>query len=66
MDKAERDMRRMEGIIHSMTKEERRKPDIKATPSAGLPLAHGCSGAGDVNRLLNQFGQMGITMKKLQ
>ena len=28
MDKAERDMRRMQGIIHAMTPAEREKPEL--------------------------------------
>jgi signal recognition particle subunit SRP54 len=66
MDRAERDMRRMEGIICSMTPLERRKPDVlKATRKRRI-----ASGAGvqvqDVNRLLNQFEQMRDMMKKMK
>ncbi len=66
MDRAERDMRRMEGIICSMTPLERRKPDLlKATRKRRI-----ASGAGvqvqDVNRLLNQFEQMRDMMKKMK
>ena len=40
MDKAERDMRRMQGIIHAMTPAERHKPElIKAPASAASPPA---------------------------
>ena len=66
MDRAERDMRRMEGIICSMTPLERRKPDLlKATRKRRI-----ASGAGvqvqEVNRLLNQFEQMRDMMKKMK
>jgi signal recognition particle subunit SRP54 len=66
MDRAERDMRRMQGIIHSMTPQERSKPElIKASrkrriaTGAGVPVQ-------EVNRLLNQFSQMQAMMKKMQ
>ena len=66
MDRAERDVRRMEGIIRSMTPLERRKPElIKASRKRRI-----ASGAGvqvqEVNRLLNQFGQMQGMMKKMK
>ncbi len=66
VDRAERDVRRMEGMICSMTPLERRKPDlIKATRKRRI-----ASGAGvqvqDVNRMLNQFEQMRDMMKKMR
>ena len=66
MDRAERDMRRMEGIICSMTPLERRKPELlKATRKRRV-----ANGAGvqvqDVNRLLNQYEQMRDMMKKMK
>ena len=66
MDRAERDVRRMEGIINSMTPKERRKPELlKATRKRRV-----ASGAGvqvqEVNRLLNQFEQMRDVMKKMK
>ena len=66
MDRAERDMRRMEGIICSMTALERRKPDLlKATRKRRV-----ANGAGvqvqEVNRLLTQFEQMRDMMKKMK
>ena len=66
MDKAERDVKRMEGIICSMTALERRKPElIKASRKRRI-----ASGAGvhvqEVNRLLNQFEQMQGMMKKMK
>ena len=66
MDKAERDMRRMEGIINSMTPLERRKPDLlkakrkfRVAKGAGVQVQ-------DVNRLLNQYEQMRDMMKKMR
>ena len=66
MDRAERDVRRMEGIICSMTALERRKPDLlKATRKRRV-----ADGAGvqvqDVNRLLKQFEQMRDMLKKMK
>jgi signal recognition particle subunit SRP54 len=66
MDKAERDIKRKEGIICSMTPLERRKPElIKATRKRRI-----AGGAGvhvqEVNRLLNEFEQMQGMMKKMK
>jgi signal recognition particle subunit SRP54 len=66
IDRAERDVRRMEGIICSMTPLERRKPDIiKATRKRRI-----ANGAGvhvqEVNRMLKQFEQMRDMMKKMK
>ncbi|MET0509517.1 MAG: signal recognition particle protein [Burkholderiaceae bacterium] len=66
LDKAEREMRRMQGIIHSMTPAERSRPEqLKASRKRRI-----ASGAGvrvqEVNRLLSQFDQMQAMMKKLQ
>ena len=65
MGKAERDVKRMEGIINSMTPGERAKPElIKASrkrriaAGAGVPVQ-------EVNRLLKQFDQMQGVMKTL-
>ena len=66
MDRAERDMRRMSGIIHSMTPLERRKPDlIKATRKKRIATGAGVQ-VQDVNRLLKQFEQMRDMMKKMK
>ncbi|ACR27689.1 signal recognition particle protein [Burkholderia glumae] len=66
MGHAEKQIRRMEGIINSMTPAERAKPDlIKATrkrriaAGAGVPVQ-------EVNRMLNQYDQMRTMMKKLK
>jgi len=66
MDRAERDMRRMEGIICSMTPHERRKPDVlKATRKRRIAAGAGVH-VQEVNRLLNQFEQMRDMMKKMK
>ncbi len=70
MDRAEKDMRRMEGILNAMTAKERRQPSLlmdgKSKASRKRRIA---TGAGvqiqDVNRLLNQFDQMQTMMKKM-
>ncbi|MEN9762130.1 MAG: p48 [Pseudomonadota bacterium] len=66
MNQAQKQMRRMQGIICSMTPAERSKPElIKASrkrriaAGAGVPVQ-------DVNRLLNQFEQMQSMMKKMR
>jgi signal recognition particle subunit SRP54 len=66
MGRAERDMKRKEGIICSMTARERSRPDIiKATRKKRI-----ADGAGvqvqEVNRLLKEFEQMQGMMKKMQ
>ena len=66
LDKAERDVRRMEGIINSMTPLERRKPDlIKASRKRRIAAGAGVQ-VQEVNRLLNQFDQMQTMMKKMR
>ncbi len=66
MGKAEREVKRMEGIINSMTRAERTRPElIKASrkrriaTGAGVPVQ-------EVNRLLKQFDQMQGMMKTMQ
>jgi signal recognition particle subunit SRP54 len=66
MDRAEREMRRMEGIIRSMTPLERRKPDLlKASRKRRIAAGAGVH-VQEVNRLLNQFEQMQGMMKKMK
>jgi signal recognition particle subunit SRP54 len=66
MDKAERDVKRMEGIICSMTALERRKPElIKASRKRRIAAGAGVH-VQEVNRLLNQFDQMQGMMKKMK
>lgn len=65
MDKAEREIRRKEGIICSMTAKERKPEIIKATRKKRI-----ADGAGvqvqEVNRLLKEFEQMQEMMKKMK
>ncbi len=66
MDKAERDVKRMEGIICSMTALERRKPElIKASRKRRIAAGAGVH-VQEVNRLLNQYDQMQGMMKKMK
>ena len=63
---AEKQMRRTEGIINSMTLQERRKPEIiKATRKRRIAAGAGVQ-VQDVNRLLKQFEDMQTMMKKMQ
>ena len=66
MDRAERDVRRMEGIICSMTPLERRKPELlKASRKRRIAVGAGVQ-VQEVNRLLNQFEQVQGMMKKMK
>ncbi len=66
MGKAETDLRRMQGIIHSMTPGERAKPElIKASRKRRIAAGAGVQ-VQDVNRLLSQFDQMQSMVKKMQ
>jgi signal recognition particle subunit SRP54 len=66
MGRAEKDMRRMQGIIHSMTPAERAKPEqIKASRKRRIAAGAGVQ-VQDVNRLLSQFEQMQGMVKKMQ
>jgi signal recognition particle subunit SRP54 len=66
MQKAERDIRRKEGIICAMTPFERRKPEIiKATRKRRIAAGAGVQ-VQEVNRLLNEFEQMQTMMKKMK
>jgi len=62
----EKQLRRVEGIINSMTPAERMRPEIlkasrkkRIAAGAGVPVQ-------EVNRVLNQFEQMQEMMKKMQ
>lgn len=60
----EKSVGRMEGIINSMTPEERRKPElIKASRKRRIAAGAGVQ-VQEVNRLLNQFEQTQTMMKK--
>ncbi len=66
MDKAEREVRRKEGIICSMTAKERAKPElIKATRKKRIAMGAGVQ-VQEVNRLLKEFEQMQDMMKKMK
>ncbi len=71
MDRAERDMKRMEGILRAMTAKERAQPallmDGKSKASRKKRIAQGAGvQIQEVNRLLNQFDQMQQMMKKMK
>ena len=64
-DEAEKNMRRTEYIISSMTKAERSNPDI-LNPSRKNRIARGAGvDIADVNRLVKQFEQMKKMMKQM-
>jgi signal recognition particle subunit SRP54 len=63
-DVAEKEFRRLEAIINSMTRQERRFPAvIKGSRKRRIAVGSG-TGVPDVNRLLKQFTQMQKMMKK--
>ncbi|MGL4308438.1 signal recognition particle protein [Cetobacterium sp. SF1] len=60
---AEKEMKKVEAIIQSMTKEERKKPEIlKASRKQRIAKGSGTD-VSDVNKLLKQFEQMKEMMK---
>lgn len=62
----DRQIRRLEGIINSMTPAERAKPElIKASRKRRIAAGSGVS-VQEVNRLLNQFEQMQAMMKQIK
>ncbi len=66
MGRAEKDILRKQGIIHSMTPLERRKPDlIKATRKRRIATGAGVQ-VQEVNRMLKEFEQMQDMMKKMK
>ncbi len=66
MGRVEKDVKRKEGIIQSMTPLERRKPDlIKATRKRRIALGAGVQ-VQEVNRMLKEFEQMQDMMKKMK
>ena len=66
LSRAEKDVRRKEGIINSMTPQERRKPElIKATRKKRIAAGAGVH-VQEVNRLLKEFEQMQGMMKKMK
>lgn len=66
LSRAEKDIKRKEGIICSMTPKERRKPElIKATRKRRIAAGAGVH-VQEVNRLLKEFEQMQAVMKKMK
>ncbi|RMX04841.1 signal recognition particle protein [Corticibacter populi] len=66
MNRAEKDVRRKEGIICSMTPKERRRPElIKAQRKKRIAAGAGVQ-VQEVNRLLKEFEQMQGMMKKMK
>jgi signal recognition particle subunit SRP54 len=66
MDQAEKQVRRMCGIIDSMTPAERAKPElIKANRKRRIAAGAGVQ-VQEVNRMLTQYDQMNTMMKKLK
>jgi signal recognition particle subunit SRP54 len=63
---ADRQVRRLEGIINSMTPQERSRPElIKASRKRRIATGSGVQ-VQDVNRLLTQFEQVQSMMKQMQ
>ncbi|HLT99059.1 MAG TPA: signal recognition particle protein [Burkholderiaceae bacterium] len=63
---AEKQLRRTEGILNSMTPQERAKPELlKASRKRRIAAGAGVS-VQEVNRLLNQYNQMAGMMKQMK
>ncbi|MEN9538260.1 MAG: hypothetical protein RLZZ126_495, partial [Pseudomonadota bacterium] len=66
MGRADKDIQRRQGIIHSMTPAERKRPEIiKATRKRRIAAGAGVQ-VQEVNRLLKEFEQMQDMMKKMK
>lgn len=66
LGQAEKDIARKEGIINSMTMQERQKPElIKASRKRRIAAGAGVQ-VQEVNRLLKEFEQMRDVMKKMK
>ncbi|WP_180682584.1 signal recognition particle protein [Tepidicella baoligensis] len=66
LSRAEKDIKRKEGIICAMTPQERRKPEIiKASRKRRIAAGAGVH-VQEVNRLLKEFEQMQAMMKKMK
>ncbi|WP_043698449.1 signal recognition particle protein [Tepidimonas taiwanensis] len=66
LQRAEKDIRRKEGIICAMTPQERRHPEIiKASRKRRIAAGAGVQ-VQEVNRLLKEFEQMQAMMKKMK
>ena len=65
MTKSEKELKRVKAVIQSMTKEERRHPEIlKASRKKRIADGSGTT-VTDVNKLLNQFEEMKKMMKMM-
>jgi len=65
-EKAEKEMKNFEVIINSMTKEERRNPEILKN-SRKVRIAKGCGKTNyDINRVLKKYEQMKEMSKKMK
>jgi signal recognition particle subunit SRP54 len=65
LQQGEKQMRRLVAIINSMTPGERRKPEIIRGSRKRRIAAGSGTQVQDVNRLLKQFGEMQVMMKRL-
>ena len=65
LQQGEKQMRRLVAIINSMTPDERRKPDIIRGSRKRRIAAGSGTQVQDVNRLLKQFGEMQVMMKRM-
>jgi signal recognition particle subunit SRP54 len=65
LQQGEKQMRRLVAIINSMTPEERRKPDIIRGSRKRRIAAGSGTQVQDINRLLKQFGEMQVMMKRM-
>jgi signal recognition particle subunit SRP54 len=65
LSKSEQDFKRMEGMICSMTRKERRSPQILNASRRRRIAAGSGTTVAELNTLLKRFGQMQQMMKKM-
>lgn len=66
MSKGEKELKRVKSVIQSMTKEERRHPEILKA-SRKIRIAKGCAmEVSDVNQVLKKYDQMKEMMKQMK
>ena len=66
MSKGEKELKRVKAVIQSMTKEERRHPEILKA-SRKIRIAKGCAmEVSDVNQVLKKYDQMKEIMKQMK
>ena len=66
LNSAEKEMKKVEAIIFSMTIEERRNPNLLKASSRKIRIAKGSgTDVSQVNKLIKQFEQMKQMMKML-